>query len=97
MSSKAIALEPENGTYLDTYAWVLYMRGEYSQARYYMKLAIEKTKEPSGVLYEHYGDVLYRSGNKEEALKMWKKALELGGEVTEELKDKVENKAMPEK
>lgn len=62
-----------------------------------MKLAIEKTKEPSGVLYEHYGDVLYRSGNKEEALKMWKKALELGGEVTEELKDKEENKAMPEK
>ena len=97
MSSKAIAIEPENGTYLDTYAWVLYMRGEYSQARYYMKLAIEKTKESSGVLYEHYGDILYRSGNKEEALKMWKKALELGGEVTKELKDKVESGIMPEK
>lgn len=98
MSSKAIALEPQNGTYLDTYAWVLYMRGEYSQARYYMKLAIEKTKEPSGVLYEHYGDVLYRNGNKEEALKMWQKALELGGdEVTEELKDKAEKGIMPER
>ena len=62
MSSQAVAMESDNATYLDTYAWVLYKRGEYSQARYYIKLAIEKDKDPSGVLYEHYGDILYRSG-----------------------------------
>lgn len=97
MSSKAISLEPDNATYLDTYAWVLFMRGEYSQARYYMKLAIEKTKEPSGVLYEHYGDILYRNNDKEEALKMWKKALEFGDEVSDKLKMKIESGNMPEK
>ena len=74
MSSQAVAMESDNATYLDTYAWVLYKRGEYSQARYYIKLAIEKDKDPSGVLYEHYGDILYRSGEHQEALKMWKKA-----------------------
>lgn len=73
MSSQAVLLEPENGTYLDTYAWVLYMRKDYSQALYYMKLAIQYSPEISGVLYEHYGDILYRNDEKEKALEMWKK------------------------
>lgn len=44
MSSQAVAMESDNATYLDTYAWVLYKRGEYSQARYYIKLAIERIR-----------------------------------------------------
>ena len=91
MSSQAVAMESDNATYLDTYAWVLYKRGEYSQARYYIKLAIEKDKDPSGVLYEHYGDILYRSGEHQEALKMWKKAAEMGGGASEELNDKIQS------
>ena len=73
MSSKAVMLEPDNGTYLDTHAWVLFKRKVYSEALYYMKQAMEKTTEPSGVLYEHYGDILYMNGKKKEALEMWKK------------------------
>ena len=91
MSYKTVKAEPNNSTYLDTYAWVLYKRGEYSQARYYIKLAIEKDKDPSGVLYEHYGDILYRSGEHQEASKMWKKAAEMGGGVSEELNDKIQS------
>lgn len=90
MSSKAVSMESDNPTYLDTYAWVLYKRGDYSQARFYMKLALEKTDEPSEVLYEHYGDILFKGGNPEEALKMWRKAAELGGNVSEELHKKIE-------
>ena len=96
MSSKAVSMESDNSTYLDTYAWVLYKRGDYSQAKFYIKLAIEKTKEPSGVLYEHYGDILYRSGNKDEAMKMWKKAFELGTDHMDMLKQKVETGILPE-
>lgn len=96
MSSKAVAMESDNSTYLDTYAWVLYKRGNYSQAKFYMKLAIEKSKELSGVLYEHYGDILYRNGDKEQALEMWKKALELSTETSSELKQKVETGVLPE-
>lgn len=94
MSSRAVSLESDNATYLDTYAWVLYKRNNYSQARYYIKLAIEKTKEPSGVLYEHYGDILFKSGEVEKAIEMWKKALEVGDEVSDELKLKVETGKM---
>ena len=96
MSSKAVAMESDNPTYLDTYAWVLYKRGDYSQAKFYMKLALEKSKDPSGVLYEHYGDILFRNGDEKQALEMWKKALELGTEVTDELKKKVETGILPE-
>lgn len=96
MSSKAVSMESDNSTYLDTYAWVLYKRGDYSQAKFYIKLAIEKSKEPSGVLYEHYGDILYRSGEKEKAMEMWKKALESGTDKTDELKRKIETGVLQE-
>lgn len=89
MSSKAVMLEPENGTYLDTHAWVLFKRKAYSEALYYMKQAMEKTTDPSGVLYEHYGDILYVNGKKEEALEMWKKAKEAGDEVSTDLDSKI--------
>lgn len=89
MSSQAVELESENGTYLDTYAWVLFTRKEYSQALYYMKLAIQYSTEVSGVLYEHYGDILYKNNKKEEALEMWKKALETGGENSGYLSEKI--------
>lgn len=89
MSSKAVMLEPDNGTYLDTYAWVLFKRKVYSEALYYMKQAMEKTADPSGVLYEHYGDILYANGKKEEALEMWKKAKEIGDEVSTDLDAKI--------
>lgn len=96
MSSRAVAMESDNPTYLDTYAWVLYKRGDYSQAKFYMKLALEKSKDPTGVLYEHYGDILFRNGEKEQALEMWKKALDLNTEVTEELELKVKTGRLPE-
>lgn len=89
MSSKAVMIEPGNGTYLDTHAWVLFKRKVYSEALYYMKQAIEKTTDPSGVLYEHYGDILYVNGKKEEALEMWRMAKEKGDEVSTDLDAKI--------
>ena len=86
MIAHAVKMEPDNATSLDTYAWVLYVRGNYSQAKFYIKLAIEKSKEVSGVLYNHYGDILYMNDDKEGALDMWKKALEAGIDDKEELK-----------
>lgn len=96
MISKAVSAEPANPTFLDTYAWVLYKRGNYSQSRYYIKLAIEKSENQSGVLYEHYGDILFRNGEQESALEMWKKAKELGGNVSAELENKIETGQLSE-
>jgi len=91
MISIAISADPSNSTFLDTYAWVLFKRKNYSLAKFYIRSAIENDKNPSGVLYEHYGDILYMNGEREEAVKMWRKALELEDEDCGDLKNKIEN------
>jgi|GEM_PF-256245 len=74
MSGKLVAKFPTNATYLDTHAWVLFQLQEYEMAGQYMRKALENQTVPSGVMYEHYGDILFKLGNKKEALDYWKKA-----------------------
>ena len=79
MSSITVKLEPMNPTYLDTYGWILYEQESYIMAKIYIEKAIEYSEEPSAEVHEHYGDVLYRTGDQGKALEQWKKAKELGG------------------
>ena len=80
MSAKTVELEPKNSTYLDTYAWILYQKGNYSLAKFYIERAIDNLKPDydASVIYDHYGDILWKSNNPEKAKEMWKKALEKG-------------------
>ena len=80
MSARCIRMEPNNSTYLDTYAWVFFMKGNYFLAKIYIQNAIDKDDTFNPVLVDHYGDILYMSGDKEKALEQWKKAKELGKE-----------------
>ena len=80
MSAQCIKLEPDNSTYLDTYAWVFFMQGNYTLARIYIESALSKDKTNSSELVDHYGDILFMSGEKEKAVEQWKKAKELGKE-----------------
>jgi Tetratricopeptide repeat. len=82
MSAQAIKLEPNNSTYLDTYAWIFFVQGNYSLAKIYMENALSHDATDSYELYDHYGDILYMNGDKEGALKQWKRAKELGKEGT---------------
>jgi tetratricopeptide (TPR) repeat protein len=90
MSEKLVKRFPKNATYLDTHAWVLFQLKDYENAKKYMELAIENDKNPSGVLWEHYGDILYHLGRKNEALTYWKKALGTP-EASKELSEKIKN------
>lgn len=78
MSAQCIKLEPDNATYLDTYAWIFFMQGNYTLAKIYIESALEKDKTNSGELVDHYGDILFMSGDKAKAVEQWKKAKELG-------------------
>lgn len=80
MSGTVIEHFPDNSTYLDTHAWVLFKKGEYSLAKFYMESAIKNGGEENSVLLEHYGDILYKAGKKEQALENWKKAKEIGSD-----------------
>lgn len=78
LSGKVVQENPDNATYLDTYAWVLFKRKDYQLAKFYIESAIDKGGKENAVLIEHYGDILYMLGEKEEAVKKWKEAFELG-------------------
>ncbi len=81
MSGITVKAEPTNATFLDTYGWVLFKQGAYTMAKIYIENAVKYSEDdPSAEVLEHYGDVLYKVGEKEEALEQWKKAKELGGD-----------------
>ncbi|GJM29524.1 MAG: hypothetical protein DHS20C17_21590 [Cyclobacteriaceae bacterium] len=72
MSNKLVKNNPDNPTFLDTHAWVLYMLGDYKEAKKFLELALEK--DASGTIIEHYGDVLFKLGDIENAVKQWNRA-----------------------
>ena len=78
MSAITIEKEPKNVTFLDTYAWVLYKLERYKEAKKWMEKVFSYDKNPNGVNYEHYGDILYKLGDTKKALQNWKKAKKLG-------------------
>ncbi|MBO7141103.1 MAG: tetratricopeptide repeat protein [Prevotella sp.] len=75
MSYKTIKAEPKNATYLDTYAWILFVQQRYEEARIYIDLAIENDSTGNSVVTEHAGDIHFMTGDTEGALELWQKAL----------------------
>lgn len=82
-AQKAVRLDPNNPTFLDTYAWVLYQLGRYEEARIPMRQAISLDSDNNKELYVHYGDILYKLGDRFMASYYWKKALENGYDAQE--------------
>jgi Tfp pilus assembly protein PilF len=80
MSAMAVKLEPDNSTYLDTYAWIFFVQGNYTLAKIYIRSAVDKDKTNSTALLDHYGDILFMTGDTEGAVEQWKKAKEAGME-----------------
>lgn len=78
MSALAVKLEPDNATYLDTYAWVFFAQGNYTLAKIYIESALANDTTKSAELVDHYGDILFMTGDKEKAVEQWKKAREMG-------------------
>lgn len=91
MSGMVIERFPDNATYLDTYAWVLFRKKNYSLAKFYMETALSHSETENPTLTEHYGDILFMLGKVEEAVSNWKKALELGND-SKVLKQKIDGK-----
>lgn len=80
MILKVVAARPEEATSLDTYAWVLFMKKEYEQAREAIDNALAHTDDPSAELYEHAGDIYFMDRKPQEAVAFWKKAFQLDPE-----------------
>lgn len=79
MSLRTLKEEPTNATYLDTYAWILFLQKRYDEAKAYVDLTLQNSKNPDKVLLEHAGDIYLMAGDKEKAISYWKQAIEAGG------------------
>jgi tetratricopeptide (TPR) repeat protein len=91
MAQRVVKKHPKNGTYLDTLAWVLYKLDRYAEAATTLEEALKFEKDPSGVLMEHYGDILFRLGKVDDAVSWWKKAKE-SPEGSEHLVQKINDR-----
>lgn len=76
MSEQTIKAEPNNPTYLDTYAWILFRQHRYQEAKTYIDRTLENDPDSAAVMLEHAGDIYYHAGDKEKALQLWQKALD---------------------
>ena len=88
MSERLVLKHPDNATYLDTHAWVLYIRKDYKKAKSFLEKAVLSKAGVSGTIVEHYGDVLFQLGEREKAVEQWKKAKAMG-ETSDLLEKKI--------
>jgi tetratricopeptide (TPR) repeat protein len=95
MSTLLIKNNPENATFLDTHAWVLYTRQKYREAKKVMEKAIG-TGLANATHFEHYGDILFKLGETENAVQQWEKAKTMLSSSSEVLNKKIANRKIYE-
>jgi len=88
LSKKCNELMPDQPTYQDTYGWILYKLGRFSEAEKWLKKAAEGESN-NAVILEHYGDVLFRLNRSKEALEYWERAQKAGG-LSDTLNQKIQ-------
>ena len=82
MSYKTVKAEPTNSTYLDTYAWILYMQERYEESKIYIDQAVANDTDSvqSSVILDHAGDIYEKVGDLEKAGEFWQRAMDAGPE-----------------
>ncbi|HTB31255.1 MAG TPA: tetratricopeptide repeat protein [Bacteroidia bacterium] len=96
MSKRANELDTANDAYEDTYAWIFYMSGKYQDAKQWESKAIQNGGTKDATILEHYGDILYKLGEKDLALEYWVKAKDKGA-GSDLLEKKIKDKKLYEK
>lgn len=74
MARHAVNLDPKNVNNLDTYAWVLYQLGNYTEALKWQDTALANGGETNKTVLEHYAKILKKLGRNEEAKRYFEKA-----------------------
>ncbi|MEX0684788.1 MAG: tetratricopeptide repeat protein [Balneolales bacterium] len=74
MAQKALAIKPDNASYLDTMGWIYFKLGDYEKAKEYIESALNAGSTSAEVM-EHMGDVYEKLGDLDKARHWWEKAL----------------------
>jgi tetratricopeptide (TPR) repeat protein len=94
MSGRTVKQFPDNDTYLDTYAWILYKLKDYAGARASLERALKTTKDAAVI--EHYGDVLWQLGQRPQAVAEWQRARKAGPGASPLLDRKIKDQKLYE-
>lgn len=91
MSKRSNDLQPNNASFEDTYAWILFKQKDYAGAKVWIEKALADDKDKSPVKSEHFGDIMFYLGNIDAAVENWKKA-KAGGDNSPLLERKINEK-----
>ena len=75
--SRADELSPNQAYIVDSLAWALFRAGRVEEALTQIRRAVGLGDTPDPAIWEHYGDIAAQRGEKEEARKAYRKAIEL--------------------
>lgn len=90
MIQRALQIEPNNGSYLDSLGWVEFRQGKFDQALADLLLAAKNLDREDPIVFEHIGDTYLKLHRVPEALESWQKALALDPK-NKKLADKIES------
>ena len=88
-SAKVVKNNPDNATFLDTYAWVLFKLNSFEDAERYILNALDKGGENDPEVNEHAGDIQFELRSYPVARSYYQKAILLGGDK-EKLEEKID-------
>ncbi|WP_428608448.1 tetratricopeptide repeat protein [Sedimenticola sp.] len=71
---RALALKPDSAAILDSMGWVMFRLGRYQEAIGYLRQAFEKLPDPE--IAAHLGEVLWVTGEQQQARKVWQGILD---------------------
>lgn len=90
----ALGKEPDNGAFLDSYAWIFFQKGDIQRAAEYLVKAMEKiTDDP--VIFEHWGDILAAKEDTAGAVHAYRRSLELNPENRDAILKKISDLSRP--
>ena len=88
MLEKANKIKSNDPYIIDSLGWALYKLKRYKESKDYLQLAV-KLMPADPIVNDHYGDVLWKTGNKIQARYYWNYVLNLKN-TEKDLKDKIE-------
>lgn len=91
MCADVIQERPDEANSLDTYAWIMFKKKNYVEAKAYIEKAIANTDSDSAELFHHAGDIYFWNSDPAKAVEYWEKALKLEPD-NKLLQKKIKNK-----
>ena len=87
---QAVALDPNNGAYLDSLGWVYFKLDRIEEAELYLVRALDRVRRDP-TIHDHLGDLYYKKGDYRQARSAWQRSVAFGQdeEETRRVKKKV--------